>query len=510
MKYYLYGLAVVLCLVLGATIPASAQIDNSNARWIIPFTVYYNPPGTCQPGAYYTNSVTNVVSVCSTDPAKPNTLVDLVAQVSSPDSIAAILKCAAASASGTTYTCGSANTFTPKAQDLILFKADVANTGASTLNVNASGAAPIRKLGNTTALAVNDLLASQWTLLIYDGANWQMAGLLGNAGGGGGAAFNSLTSGTNSAAAMIVGTGGSLGVSGSGTINATQLNGSTPGGTCTNQVVTSINSSGVPTCSGVSNAAITNGIVNSINGTSGVVTTGGTISYTASHALIQADCNNMPVLNGASLTVTLATLTGACRVPVLNLNASALTVSRGGLTVNGVTTGQWTSIPQYQSVTFSMAPDGLNWDAQGPSPIVPGIDYGPATNGIFSLRGNGTGGTTGAISATLKGQTGSAASATATFAASTLAIVTVYVHIVSTNNAGTLAMSISCNPPDGSLAPATCSLAAAPSISLGRDAQGTFTAYVGAGNTIAWSTSASGLTGTTYDVYFYVTPIAAP
>lgn len=47
------------------------------------------------------------------------------------------------------------------------------------------------------------------------------------AGGGGSSAFSSLTSGTNTTAAMVVGTGGSLTVSGSGTINATTLESAT-------------------------------------------------------------------------------------------------------------------------------------------------------------------------------------------------------------------------------------------------------------------------------------------
>jgi hypothetical protein len=103
-------------------------------------------------------------------------------------------------------------------------------------------------------------------------------------GGGGSSAFSALTGGTNSMAAMVVGTGASLGTSGSGSINATLLNGSTsappngtaggdlsgtypnptvakvngntPGGTCTNQVVTAISSSAVPTCLTVTSAYV--------------------------------------------------------------------------------------------------------------------------------------------------------------------------------------------------------------------------------------------------------------
>jgi hypothetical protein len=99
--------------------------------------------------------------------------------------ISTTLTCAAASASGTAYTCTTSPTFTPVDGDVILFQADVANTGAATLNVNSSSAAPIKKQGGGTALIANDFLASQDSLMEFDGVNWQMQGQPGNAAGGG-------------------------------------------------------------------------------------------------------------------------------------------------------------------------------------------------------------------------------------------------------------------------------------------------------------------------------------
>ena len=52
------------------------------------------------------------------------------------------------------------------------------------------------------------------------------SGTWASVGGAGSSAFSSLTGGTNTSAAMVVGTGASLGVSGSGTITATGLTGS--------------------------------------------------------------------------------------------------------------------------------------------------------------------------------------------------------------------------------------------------------------------------------------------
>ena len=95
------------------------------------------------------------------------------------------LECSAASGSGTTYTCTTSPSFTPADGDAILFEADVANTGAATLNVDSSSAAPIKKQGGGTALVANDMLAGQDALLIFDGTNWQMQGQVGNAPSGG-------------------------------------------------------------------------------------------------------------------------------------------------------------------------------------------------------------------------------------------------------------------------------------------------------------------------------------
>lgn len=67
------------------------------------------------------------------------------------------------------------------------FKANTANTGAASLNVNSLGAKTIVKLagGITTTLADNDIQAGQMVEVVYDGTNMQMISQLGNASGGG-------------------------------------------------------------------------------------------------------------------------------------------------------------------------------------------------------------------------------------------------------------------------------------------------------------------------------------
>jgi hypothetical protein len=65
------------------------------------------------------------------------------------------------------------------------FKANTANTGAASLNLNSIGAATIKKQKDQD-LADNDIKAGQWVLVQYDGANWQMLSPVSNAGGGSG------------------------------------------------------------------------------------------------------------------------------------------------------------------------------------------------------------------------------------------------------------------------------------------------------------------------------------
>lgn len=88
---------------------------------------------------------------------------------------------------------GSANTYTASVTgftayisgDIFVGKVNVANTTASTLNVESVGAKAIKKKGTTdvtTALTANDLVADQMILLQYDGTNLQ---LLSGAGGSG-------------------------------------------------------------------------------------------------------------------------------------------------------------------------------------------------------------------------------------------------------------------------------------------------------------------------------------
>ncbi len=119
----------------------------------------------------------------------------------------------------------------------VMIKFNTSNTGTATLNLNTLGATTIMKLtsGITTTLADNDIRAGMWGIVVYDGTNFQLISQLGNASGGGGgsAAFADITTGSNTTAAMTVGTGASIAVSGTGTVTSNVLSsptfGTTPG-----------------------------------------------------------------------------------------------------------------------------------------------------------------------------------------------------------------------------------------------------------------------------------------
>ena len=57
----------------------------------------------------------------------------------------------------------------------IYFKATAANTGASTINVNALGTKSIKKKSGTaiSALAANDIIANEIVHIVYDGTDFQ-------------------------------------------------------------------------------------------------------------------------------------------------------------------------------------------------------------------------------------------------------------------------------------------------------------------------------------------------
>jgi hypothetical protein len=101
------------------------------------------------------------------------------------------LSCPDSSGSGTAQSCTTTPTFTPTKGSAILYTTTTANTGALTINVDASSAAGVYKWAGSTAVVSGDIPANVPLLMTYDGAgHWDVADI-GNAPGGSGTVTSS-------------------------------------------------------------------------------------------------------------------------------------------------------------------------------------------------------------------------------------------------------------------------------------------------------------------------------
>jgi len=159
-----------------------------------------------------------------------------------------------------------------------------------------------------------------------NGAAWAV---LGDGDSGGSPAFSSITAGTNTAA-LVVGTGGSLAVSGSGTIAATTAAAlaADPADCAANQFANAINTAGTLTC-----AALTLASAQFANqGTTTTVLHGnaaGNPSF-AAVSLTTDVSGTLPIANGG--TGTASTLTGLVRGSASAMTAAELS---GDVTTSG-------------------------------------------------------------------------------------------------------------------------------------------------------------------------------
>ncbi len=250
----------------------------------------------------------------------------------------------------------------------VIVKVANTNTGATTININTLGAKAVTKNGNT-ALAAGNLVAGNDYLMTYDGTEFEVLtftvlavdiptlnqNTTGNAATAtnlasypticsGGQFSQGLSSGSNNCATPSGGGGGTPGgtsgqvqynnsgsfggftVSGDGTLNTstgalvvTKINGTTPGNSCTNQAVTAISSSAVPTCTTLTSAYVNNSIA--LTGTD--VNTSNQVTATHLSAAL-------PVNQGG--TGTTSTLTGLVRGSASAMTAAELS---GDVTTSG-------------------------------------------------------------------------------------------------------------------------------------------------------------------------------
>jgi hypothetical protein len=191
------------------------------------------------------------------------------------------------------------------------------------------------------------------------------------------AAFGSITSGTNNAAAMHVGTGASLDATGSGTINATAENGVACTGTpTTGQVCTATGSTTATWQTPAGGATSFNTITNGTNTNTLHVGTGGTLDTTGSGII------NATAENGVSCTGT--PTTGQACIATGSTTATWQTITTSGVQYNPVNTIYYIVADSIGGVSADSC-----FETALPSDTSP-ITAGSVTSGTASFTGTNT------------------------------------------------------------------------------------------------------------------------
>ena len=241
--------------------------------------------------------------------------------------------------------------------------------------------------GNCSAGAQAQFTIGAGTVYTCQSGTWTLVA------GGGGAAFSALTGGTNSSAAMVVGSGASLATSGTGTIAATSLTGTPalPNGTTATTQTANDNSTKVATTAYVD--------AKTVNTPTGVpVAASPSIPYNGLVAWWSADCISLSDAstcatpsNGSTVTLwydrsgnslNLVNNTGTCTFNTAQINSKpAVNFSSCGLTFSS-------SNYAYAfrgAVTVFAVIHGTNSGASGT------IIAGPLNPKSFQYRYNGAG-----------------------------------------------------------------------------------------------------------------------
>jgi fibronectin-binding autotransporter adhesin len=229
---------------------------------------------------------------------------------------------------------------------------DVQNKGAGTVTITPA-------TSTINASATLSIPQNQGCTVTSDGTNYQVSACtaLVAGGGGGSSAWNALTSGTNTTGAFLVGSGASLGTTGTGTLQATSLSALTGIPSIATQTVlgNGTGSSGAPAALALGPnllaTATTLGFSQALN-----AQTGTTYTFLSSDAGKLVTFNNASAIAAALPQATTTGFTSGFSTDIENLGAGSLTITPTTSTINGAAT---LVIPQNRGCTITS--NGTNY-----------------------------------------------------------------------------------------------------------------------------------------------------